>query len=45
MQSRKATQADWEPHRKELQTLYLTKNMSLKDVMTYMKEKYSFIAR
>lgn len=39
-----AAEAQWESYRAEMHTLYLAHNKSLKDVMSYMKEKYSFDA-
>jgi hypothetical protein len=41
---RKAIEAQWEHHRKELHTLYLADNMTLKGVMSHMKDKYGFNA-
>ena len=40
-----ALQADWEPHRREIHTLYVTKDKSLKDVMMHMAGTYDFHAR
>ncbi|KAF8247193.1 hypothetical protein K440DRAFT_479801, partial [Wilcoxina mikolae CBS 423.85] len=34
----------WESYRKEIHTLYLGHNKSLKDVMSYMKEHHNFDA-
>jgi hypothetical protein len=37
-----AVQVSWEPYREVIQTLYLTRDMSLNEVMTYMRDTYNF---
>jgi hypothetical protein len=45
MSREKAMPVDWEPYQEIIRTLYLERDMSLKEVMTYMKDTYSFHAR
>jgi hypothetical protein len=46
MGSREETlQVDWEPYRELIRTLYLTRDMSLTEVMMYMKDTYNFYGR
>jgi len=45
MGSKDAVQVSWEPYREVIRTLYLTMDMSLNEVMTYMKDTYNFHAR
>ena len=40
-----AVQDSWESYQEVIRTLYLTRDMSLNEVMTYMKDKYNFHAR
>jgi hypothetical protein len=46
MGSREETvQVSWEPYREVVRALYLTRDMSLNEVMTYMRDTYNFHAR
>ncbi len=43
--TRTISELEWDLHKSEIKALYLTGGMILKDVMTRMKEVYSFHAR
>lgn len=40
-----AAAAKWEPHKAEIERLYLTEDKELKDVVTSMKQEHSFTRR
>jgi hypothetical protein len=40
-----AVQVSWEPYQEVVRTLYLTRDMSLNEVMTYMRDTYNFHVR
>ena len=44
LSQREAAEEEWEFYRKEIQTLYVVQEKTLKDVMSYMKEQYNFDA-
>ena len=45
MSREKVMPVDWEPYQEIIRTLYLERDMSLKEMMTYMKDTYAFHAR
>jgi hypothetical protein len=45
MSAQQESRIDWGRHRTELQSLYLTEDRTLEDIVTYMKETHDLCAR